>query len=58
MKKSPAVPFAKGSPDSLTGNEDCLGMHLSEGAFVDDKNCDIKGSYICEVNKQEKSSFK
>jgi len=52
MKKSPAIPFAKGSPDSLTGNEDCLAMHVdSEGAYLDDKPCDSQSFYICEVAK-------
>jgi hypothetical protein len=54
MKKSPAIPFAKESPDSLTGNEDCLGMHVdTESAYVDDKPCNSLAGYICEVrNKQ------
>jgi hypothetical protein len=58
MKKSPAIPFAKGSPDSLTGNEDCLGMHVdSEGAYLDDRHCDSQSFYICEVEKQENRTF-
>jgi len=58
MKKSPAIPFAKGSPDSLTGNEDCLGMYVdSRSVFLDDKSCDTQSFYICEVEKQENWLF-